>query len=208
QKGHASCLTKPSSMQSFTCRKTALVRCGSLSISRILLIGSLALSTFLTRMEAATLCASPCTLAWNSSTDYSVAGYALYYGITSSGATNRLNVGMTNMVIIYNLLASSNYFFCVVSYGATGTESLPSAAVNYRPCALSGLTMTKLAGAGMNLQFQAAPGSACHVEYTPTLNPPQWQTLNCGTTDANGNITICDSSPGSQPVRFYRAVLP
>jgi len=161
-----------------------------------------------TRIEAAVLYASPCTLAWNTCTGSSVVGYALYYGITGSWTTNRLDAGMTNTATIYTLLASSNYFFYVVAYDDTGSESLPSGVVYYSPSALSALKMTKLADAGMNLQFQAAPGSACHVEYTTTLNPPQWQTLSCTTADANGNITICDSPLGNQPVRFYRAVLP
>ena len=171
-------------------------------------MSSAAFLTQFTRIEAAVLYASPCTLAWNYSSNASVVGYALYYGITGSGVTNRLDVGMTNMVTFYNLLASSNYFFYVVAYDAMGTESLPSGIVYYSPCALSALKMTKLAGASMNLQFQAAPGSACHVEYTPTLNPPQWQTLGSATADSSGNITICDPSSGSQPTRFYRAALP
>jgi hypothetical protein len=164
--------------------------------------------TQFTKIEAAVLYACPCTLAWNNSSNSSAVGYALYYGITGSAVTNRLDVGMTNTVTFYNLLASSNYFFYVVAYDAVGTESLPSEVVDYSPCALSALKMTKLAGASMNLQFWAAPGSACHVEYTPTLNPPQWQTLGSATADSNGNITICDPSPGSQPARFYRAALP
>jgi hypothetical protein len=188
-------------MQSCTCSKFVL-------IVRIFLMSSAAFLTQFTRIEAAVLYASPCTLAWNYSPDASVAGYALYYGITDSGVTNRQNVGMTNTVTLYNLLASSNYFFYVVAYDAVGTESLPSGVVFYSPRALSALKMTKLAGASMNLQFQAAPGSACHIEYTPTLKPPQWQTLGSATADSNGNIAICDPLPGSQPSRFYRAALP
>jgi hypothetical protein len=177
-------------------------------MSRILLIGSLLFSASFTRIEAAVLYASPCTLAWNTDPNPLVAGYALYYGIANSAVTNRLDVENTNTVTIYNLLASSNYFFYVVSYYAVGTESLPSAIVCYKPCAVSSLKMTKLANATVNLQFHAAPGSACHIEYSPTLNPPQWQTL-CGTTaDSGGNITVCDSLPAGQDTRYYRAALP
>jgi hypothetical protein len=183
-------------------------RCKTVLILRILLMSSVVLLPQFTRIEAAVLHASPCTLAWNISTNSSAVGYALYYGITGSGVTNRLDGGMTNTVILYNLLASSNYFFYAVAYDNKQTESLPSEVVCYNPCALSALKMTKLAGASMNLQFWAAPGSACHVEYTTTLNPPQWQTLGGATADSNGNITLCDPLTGRPPARFYRAALP
>jgi hypothetical protein len=195
-------------MQSFTCSKIVSVRCGNLSIGRILLIGSLLFSTSLTRIEAAVLQASPCTLAWNNSQDASVVGYALYYGITGSGVINRLAVRMTNRVTFYNLLASSNYFFYAVTYNAVGIESSPSEVLYYSPRALSALKMTKLADATVNLQFQAAPGSACHVEYTPSLTPSQWQTLGDATADADGYVTVSDPLAGSPPARYYRAVLP
>ena len=61
-------------------------------------------------MEAAPLRASPCTLAWDQTQDSSVSGYCLYYGIKSSTTTNRLDVGMTGLVTLKNLFASSNYF--------------------------------------------------------------------------------------------------
>jgi hypothetical protein len=136
-----------------------------------------------------------------------VAGFALYYGVTGSGATNYLDVGMTNVVTVYNLLASSNYFFFVDAYNAGGVESPPSGIVNYSPPALSALKMTRLPGVTMNLQFRAAPGSACRVEYTPSLHPAQWQILGSATADANGCVIVGDSLQRNLLIRFYRAAL-
>ena len=195
-------------MQSCTCSKTVSVWRGSLSIGRILLIGSLALFTHITRIEAAVLQASPCTQAWDNSTDDAVAGYALYYGIAVSGVTNRLALGLTNRVTLFNLLASSNYFFYAVTYNAAGTESPPSGIIYYSPHTLSALKMTKLAGATVNLQFQAAPGSLCQVEYTLSFTPPQWHTLGTASADANGNVMLSDPLLGNPPSRYYRAYLP
>jgi hypothetical protein len=195
-------------MQSCTCSKTVSVRCGNLPIGRILLVSSLALLTSLTWLDAAPLRASPCTLAWNYNQDASAVGYALYYGITGSGVTNRFDAGMTNRATFYNLLAGSNYFFHAVAYNVPGIESPPSVAVHYCPRALSVLKLTKSAGTSLDLQFQAAPGSGCHVEYTPSLAPPRWQTLCSATADGNGNVTACDPLAGSLPTRYYRAVLP
>jgi hypothetical protein len=159
------------------------------------------------RMEAAPLCASPCTLAWNNSLDASVAGYAIYYGIAGSEVTNRLAVGMTNPVTFYNLLASSNYFFYAVTYNAVGNESPPSNVLYYKPQVLSLLKLTSAVRGTMKLQFRAVPGSVCLVEYTPSLNPAQWQILGSATADSNGNIMLTDQVSGNTPSRFYRAVL-
>jgi len=193
-------------MQSRSRSKTVLVWPGSLSISKILLIGSLAFSTSLTRMEAAPLCAFPCELAWNLCQDSSVSGYCLYYGITSSAITNRLDVGKTNLVTLNKLFASS-YFFYVTAYNSSGVESPPSIVMYYTPQALSGVKLTRLINGTMNLHFLAAPGTVCRILYSSTLNPPQWQFLVGAIADANGNVTITDPLSGNPSARYYRSVL-
>lgn len=169
---------------------------------------SLVFSTSLTRMEAATLYATPCTLAWNQCQDTNVSGYALYYGITGSATTNRVNVGMTNQITLNNLLASSNYFFYVVAYNGSGIESPPSPLIDCTPPALSALILTPAVNGSMSVCFQAATGAVCRIEYTPTLSPAQWQTLGSATADANGNVTLTDSLTRNSPTRFYRAAVP
>jgi hypothetical protein len=161
-----------------------------------------------TAVEAAPLSASPCTLAWNLNPEPTVSGYCLYFGITGSTTTNRLDVGRTNMVTLKSLVASSNYFFYVVAYNTNGIESPPSALMCYTPRALSGLKLTPLANRTLSLHFLATTGAVCHVEYTPTLNPPRWQTLSNAIADANGNVTLTDPLTGNPPTRFYRTALP
>ncbi len=171
-------------------------------------MSSLIFLTQLMRVEAAAPAATPCTLAWDLSPDPTVCGYSLFYGITGSTITNRVDVGNTNMVTLKSLLASSNYFFYVVASDIYGTKSPPSTAMYYRPAALSELKLTQLADTTMSLHFLAATGAVCHVEYSPTLNPSQWQTLAGATADANGNVTLIDPLTGNPPARFYRTVLP
>lgn len=195
-------------MQSCTCSKTALVWPGSLSLSKILLAGLLALFTQFTRLEAATLCACPCTLAWDMCQSSGVSGYRLYYGIINSATTNRLDVGKTNLVTLNNLLTSSNYFFYVTAYDSLGNEGPPSTVMCYTPQALSAFTLARLVNGTMSLHFLTATGAACHVEFSPTLRPPQWQTLASATADANGNVTITDPLSGNPRARFYRTVRP
>ncbi len=195
-------------MQSCKSCKTVSVRSGKLSIGRLLLTGSLAFWIPLTQVQAAPLCASPCTLAWDSSPDPLISGYAIYYGVTGSTMTNRVDAGLTNQVTVNNLSAGSNYFFCVVAYNVGGLESQPSKVMCYAPPAVSGLELNPLTNNTMNVRFQVATGSVCHVEFTPKLNPPQWRTLGSATADANGNVTINDPLTGKLPYRFYRAAVP
>jgi len=177
------------------------------SIVRMLLMISPVFFTQFSQMEAATLRARPCTLAWNQSQEELVCGYAVYYGITGS-TTNRLNVGMTNTVTFKNLSASSNYFFYVVAFNLCGVESSPSGAIGYTPRVFSPLSLTQLTNGVVNLRFEVATGAVCHVEYTPTLNPAQWQTLSSATGDANGNVVITDPLSENTASRFYRTALP
>ena len=166
----------------------------------------LALPGFTRLASAAALPASPCTLGWNASQDSSVTGYVLYYGLSGS-TTNRLVLGLTNTYTFFNLLASSNYFFYLTTHDANGIESPPSNILNYKPQVLSLLKLSSPAPGTMNLQFRAAPGSTCVIEFTPTLNPAQWQILGNATADALGNIAVTDARAGKSPTGFYRAML-
>jgi len=193
-----------------TCRTCSLFVSLGLQIhsfARIFLVSGLLILLAFTRLEGAVaLPASPCTLWWNQSPSSSVVGYVLYYGINGS-ATNRQVMGKIYATTLFNLLTSSNYFFYVTSYDADGVESPPSNVLHYKPQALSLLKLTSPTTGTMNLQFRAAPASICLIEYTPTLNPAQWQILGTATADANGDIMITDSQAGESPARFYRAVL-
>ena len=199
---------KHAGMKWCTCSLAGSRRSWISSFVKICLAGALLLLPGFSRLEGAVaLPAGPCTLAWNLSQDVSVVGYAMYFGIAGSSATNRQVLGVTNTVTLFNLLASSNYFFYVVSYNAEGVESLPSNVLFYRPPALSGLRLSAPVPGTVNLQFKAAPGSVCLIQYTPSFNPAHWQVLCPATADANGKITINDPVSGNIPSRFYRAVL-
>lgn len=194
-------------MKCRTCSLPVSLQSRIFSIAKISLISALlGLSGFSRLNAAVALPASPCTLGWNQTQDASIAGYVLYYGITGS-TTNRQVLGLVNTVTLFNLIASSNYFFYLTSYVAGGVESPPSNVLNYQPQVLSALKLASPAQGTMNLQFRAAPNSICLVEYTPTLNPAQWQTLGNATADSNGDITINDKVSANTPSRFYRASL-
>jgi hypothetical protein len=147
-------------------------------------------------------------LAWQSSADRSVTGYALYYGATGGPFTNRLDVGMATTAVISNLTASATYSFCVVAYDGNYGESDPSNILHYTAQAVSSLNLSRTQGSGMSVSFNVAPGAACHVEYTDTLSPPNWQMLNTAMGDSNGVVTVVDTVAAPGGSRFYRAVVP
>ena len=188
-------------MKSFTFRKQVLVL-------RILLTMLPVFLTPFTQIEAASLRASPCTVTWDQCQSGAVCGYAVYYSVKGSTTTNRLNVGMTNLVTFKILTASSNYLLSVVAYNVCGVESPRSSVITYTPQVFSSLRLGKPANGTMTLRFQVATGAVCHVEFTPILNPAQWQTLGSATADADGNVAITDSLSGNPTTRFYRTALP
>jgi hypothetical protein len=151
--------------------------------------------------------AVPLTLGWNASPS-SVSGYRLYYGPVGSQTTNRVDVGNSLSTTLYSLTATTNYFFFVSAYNAAGAESPPSNFVDYRPPAIARLQLTNVGIAGVKVQFLAGSNTSCHVEYTASLNPPQWQMLAAATADSKGNIAVTDPLPTHPRTRFYRAVEP
>ena len=71
------------------------------------------------------------TLAWNASSDSSVAGYRLRYGTTSGNPSQDINVGNTTARTVSNLNDGTTYFFTVTAYNTAGIQSSPSNQVAY-----------------------------------------------------------------------------
>jgi hypothetical protein len=150
--------------------------------------------------------AAPCTLAWTPSSNPGVAGYAVYYGISGSPLNIRVDVGTASTITLYNLNANATYFFYAVAYDTSGQESIPSPTITYQPPLLSPVTLSFLPDGTANIGFRAPPGASCQVQYTPTLNPPAWQTLGTTVADSSGMVSVSDLLIGNPSMRFYRAV--
>lgn len=77
------------------------------------------------------------TLAWNPSTDPSVAGYDLYYwkaGVSSSNllfSANMIPTGTATSVTVTNLAAGIGYVFVATAYNSTGIQSPFSGEITY-----------------------------------------------------------------------------
>ncbi len=174
---------------------------------RVPVVVSLLVSSLIpVKAIAVPMSAAPVKLAWNASPDSAVTGYALYYHLADSSVANRLDLGPAQSATVSDLEAGSDYLFYVVAYDAAGVESPPSNSLLYSPPAMSRLRIAKMSDSTMSIQFRAAAGALCRVEYASTLTSPQWQTLGTATADANGNVLINDRPSGRPALRFYRGV--
>lgn len=63
------------------------------------------------------------TLAWQPSSDPTVAGYKLYYGVASRTYTGVVNVGPSTTATVSNLVSGTTYYFAATAYNASGIES-------------------------------------------------------------------------------------
>jgi hypothetical protein len=71
------------------------------------------------------------TLAWNRSSDPTVAGYNVYYGGASGTYTNEISVGNATNVTISGLVQGTTYYFTATTYASSGVESPFSSEVSY-----------------------------------------------------------------------------
>jgi hypothetical protein len=188
--------------------------CCEAGLNRLLLLKQLLLTaTVLAPMVAAAgsvapggMMGAPCSLAWGASPSGGiVAGYAIYYGTDSSSLTNRIDVGTALTVTVGNLWVGTNYFFYAVAYDGDGNESIPSQVIQYNPPPVSNPVLNVLANGTTHISVRSAPGATCQVEFTDSLNFPQWQILGSAVADTNGQVNFVDMLHGLPPTRFYRA---
>ncbi len=176
--------------------------------SGLVFVAGLFSAVFLTQKSFAAMPACLLKLEWQSSPDPTVTGYALYYGATGEPLTNRVDVGLATSAVMSQLTASTDYSFYVVAYNADLEESDPSNLFLYTAQALSAVRLSQSQGGGMSVAFDVAPGGACHVEYTDSLMPANWQVLTAATGDSNGVVNVVDSAAAPGGSRYYRAVVP
>lgn len=83
------------------------------------------------------------TLGWDQSSDPSISGYIIYYGVASGTYSNSVNAGSATSLSVSNLAFGTTYFFAATDYNSTGesvysnevswtTPSLPLPPGNFR----------------------------------------------------------------------------
>src|SRR5687767_871590 len=79
------------------------------------------------------------TFAWDPNPEPDVAGYRIYYGVTSGNYTNIVDTGNTTSATIGNLTGGTTYYFVLTAYNAVGLESPHSGEISYSVPLLAGL---------------------------------------------------------------------
>lgn len=77
----------------------------------------------LTSTSAPVLAGATISLAWDPSSDATVAGYKIYYGTTSHGYTTAVDVGNVLNANITGLINNTTYYFAATTYTSSGVES-------------------------------------------------------------------------------------
>jgi Fibronectin type III domain len=99
--------------------------------SRCAIRGSFLFSVLFAVIPLSVFATGSVTLAWNASTDPSVAGYNVYYGGASGTYTNEICAGDATNATISGLVEGTTYYFVATTYAASGMESSFSSEV---PC--------------------------------------------------------------------------
>jgi len=75
--------------------------------------------------------AAEISLAWDQNPESDIAGYKIYYGVTSRNYTNVIDVGQTTTCTIAGLEEGITYFLAATAYDTLGTESSFSAEISF-----------------------------------------------------------------------------
>ncbi len=149
------------------------------------MLGSFFFSVLFAVMQLSAFATGSVTLAWDASTDPTVAGYNIYYGGASGAYTNEICAGNATNATISGLVEGTTYYFAATTYAASGLESPFSSEVSY-----------------------SVPVNAPVVNQPPTLNAITNLTINenaglqtvslsgitSGATNENQTLTVTASS--------------
>ena len=142
-------------------------------------------------------------LAWDASTDASVIGYRLYWGLASRSYTSVTNAGAATSFSIAGLTPGTNYFLAVTAYTANGLESPYSTEISYVvPPAPPTLRLT------VNVSKQAVltgvgPGGYSYDVLTRG-NAIKWTTKGTVTISAGGTFQFTDPRRATNGLCLYR----
>jgi hypothetical protein len=145
------------------------------------------------------------TLGWIASPDPTVVGYYLYYGTSSEGCTNKINVGTNTEFIVGGLVPGSTYYFTETAYNAASVESSFVPQISYLVPGVLTMTQNPTNGA-MRIQFPVAAGQSYVLQTSSNLE--SWSNLlSTGTQATNEWLEYDEPVTNTVPARFFRLVM-
>jgi hypothetical protein len=153
--------------------------------------------------SASALAAVSVSLAWNPSSDVNVAGYKIYYGLTSRNYTSSVDVGNVSKASIGGLQQNTTYYFAATTYDSAGNESdfsnEASYSSNVTPTlpptlnALNDLAVPENSGLQTVNLSGISPGSGSTVSLSVVSSNPGLipnPTVNYASPNATGSLTF------------------
>jgi hypothetical protein len=128
--------------------------------------------------------ASTAKLTWNRSPSTNVAGYHVYYGLTSGNYPYMLNAGNTPSATVSGLTPGQTYYYTVTAYSTTGQESGQANVVsNTTPAQILAQPLSQTAVIGTIAVLSANVASVVPVTF-------QWFFNGAAIDDATNSILI------------------
>jgi len=143
------------------------------------------------------------TLAWNANSDPTIAGYKIYYGVTSGTYNNQINAGNATSVIISGLVAGVTYYFAATAYDNLGRESGYSSEIIYSvPATLAAMQIRSAPAGQFILTATGLAGQTYQILATQDFTV--WTVIGTVTAETDGTLDFTDMNAASFPQRFYR----
>jgi hypothetical protein len=143
------------------------------------------------------------TLAWNASSDVTVTGYKIYYGVASRTYTNQINAGNATSAIISGLVAGVTYYFAATAYDNLGQESGYSPEIIYSvPATLATMQIRSAPAGQFILTVTGLAGQTYQILATQDFTV--WTVIGTVTVGTGGSLDFTDTNAASFPQRFYR----
>jgi hypothetical protein len=147
------------------------------------------------------------TLAWDSNTEPSLAGYRLYYGL-GANYSSLIEVGAAStMATVSNLQANQTYVFAVTAFDANGLESPFSEQVSYMVPARIALNRPPIvnAGADKSVNLPAPVSLAGSVTDDGLPNPPGTWTASWRVISGPGTVVFSAPASVTSSATFFQA---
>ncbi len=146
-------------------------------------------------------------LAWDPSPSGNVAGYKVYYGLSSGNYTDAIDVAGELTAQIGGLVVGKTYYFVVTAYNGSGVESARSNEVQFTPLfRFLRSALTVQSDGKLQVRVSAPMGVAVVLQMSTNLL--NWKSIATNAvTSSDGFVTLNDSSPVKSPVHLYRAYL-
>jgi hypothetical protein len=142
------------------------------------------------------------TLAWDGSSDGTIAGFAVYVREENSPELARVDVGGSTQAEISGLKEGLSYTFHVTAYNPLGIESPPSQPISFFVPVPLQLMPPSVAPPG-SLRFPAAPGRWYELQASTDLS--NWSTIwQTGVANSYSWINFQDPRARYYSSRFYR----